>query len=119
MTPEDEARLGHMLEAAKKAIGFAAGISRGDLETDEIRVLAITRLLEIVGEAARNVSTETKNLAAELPWREIAGTRDRLIHGCFAVDLNIVWQIVTFDLPLLVNRLEVLLEPRSGPTGQS
>jgi uncharacterized protein with HEPN domain len=63
--------------------------------------LALVRLLEIIGEAARRVSVGLRESHPEIPWAEIAGTRDRLIHGYFDVDLDIVWGIVTQDLPAL------------------
>ena len=72
-------------------------------------MLALTRLLEIVGEAAKNVSEPTRALAPAVPWRQIAGTRDRIIHGDFDVNLDIVWEIVSVDLPRLVPELDRLI----------
>ena len=110
MTPEDEVRLRHMLDAAKKALQYFKGESRQEIDSDEIRVLAVTRLIEVLGEAAKNVSEMTRNRSPEIPWRKIAGTRDRLIHGYFNVDLDILWQITTVDLPVLIEHLERLLQ---------
>lgn len=95
-----------MLEAATKAIAFSRGQERIVLDIDEMRALAIVRLLEIVGEAARAVTDTTRAQFPEVPWRQIAGTRDRLIHGYEAVDLDIVWAIVTGDLPPLVDQID-------------
>ncbi len=108
MSP-DEVRLQHMLDAAQKAVNFTQGRTRADLETDELLTLALVRLLEIVGEAAKNVSHETKEMAPQIPWRQIAGTRDRLIHGYFAVDLDVLWAIISCDLPPLMAELRHLL----------
>jgi uncharacterized protein with HEPN domain len=102
-------RLRHMLDAARKAFEYFKGRSRQQIDSDEIRVLAVTRLFEILGEAAKNVSEVTKNRSPEIPWREIAGTRNRLIHGYFNVDLDILWQITTADIPFLIEQLEKLL----------
>jgi len=113
MTPEDEVRLRHMLDAAKKALQYFKGESRQEIDSDEIRVLAVTRLIEVLGEAAKNVSEITRNRSPEIPWREIAWTRDRLIHGYFNVDLDILWQITTVDLPVLIEHLERLLQSDS------
>jgi uncharacterized protein with HEPN domain len=63
-------------------------------------------LLEIIGEAARSVSTEKRAQLSDIPWREITGTRDRLIHAYPDVNLDIVWKTVTKDLPTLVAALE-------------
>ena len=101
--PPDELRLRHMLDAARKVSGFVHSRSRSDLDSDEQLTLAIVRLLEIMGEAAKQVSGQTRAAHPGIPWRDIAGTRDRLIHGYFEVDLDVVWSIATRDLPGLVN----------------
>ncbi len=66
------------------------GRARTDLETDGLLTLALVRLSETVGEAAKNVSRGTRDRAPQIPWRQIAGTRDPLIHGYFAVDLEVL-----------------------------
>jgi uncharacterized protein with HEPN domain len=103
---QDDVRLRHMLDAAQKAVRFTAARSRQDLDSDEILLLAVVRLLEIIGEAAKNVSSSTRDQLPQVPWRQIAGTRDRLTHGYFAVDYDIVWAIITRDLPPLIVALE-------------
>ena len=75
MQPEDLIRLRHMLDAAKKAVGFAKGKFETDFSKDEKLALALVRLLEIVGEAARNVSNDIRKSHPEIPWKEISGTR--------------------------------------------
>lgn len=107
----DEVRLQHMLDAAQKAINYMHSRSRADLETDELLMLALVRLLEIIGEAAKNVSRETREQAPHISWRQIAGTRDRLIHGYFAVDLDVLWTIINHDLPPLIAELQHLRSP--------
>ena len=109
LSDEDRVRLSHMLEAAEKAVRFAEGTSRTDLDTDEKLSLSLVRLLEIVGEAARAVSQETRDAWPSIPWKAIAGTRDRLIHGYFNVDLDVVSAIVGNDLPALITQLKDLL----------
>lgn len=98
-----------MLDAARKAVEFVQGLNRQDLDKDEKLGFALHRLLEIIGEAAKNVSPETRQRCPGIAWKEIAGTRDRLIHGYFDVDLDVVWQIVTQDLPPLVTELEKIV----------
>ena len=102
-------RLRHMLDAARKARQFAQGRTRTDLETDEMVALALVRLLEVIGEAASAVTEDIRKRAPQIPWKEIAGTRNRLVHGYFDVDLDIVWEIVTADLPPLITALERLI----------
>jgi uncharacterized protein with HEPN domain len=97
-----------MIEAARKAVGFAAGRSRLDLDADELFALAATRLVEILGEAARHVPDDFRDAHPEVPWRAVAGTRDKLIHGYFDVDYDILWEILSKDLPALIPLLESL-----------
>jgi uncharacterized protein with HEPN domain len=109
---DDDIRLRHMLDAARQAIAFVQGRDRGDLDRDVQLALALTRLIEVVGEAAKNVANETRDQLPQVPWRPIAGTRDRLAHAYFDVDLDRLWQIVVGDLPPLVVALESFLGAR-------
>ena len=106
---DDMVRLRHMLDAAHKAMEYLSDCARGDLDSDEKLTLAIVRLLEILGEAAKNVSKECQAECPNIPWRQIADTRDRLIHGYFDVDLDVVWEIVKADLPRLIAELNKAL----------
>jgi uncharacterized protein with HEPN domain len=87
-------------------VAFVQGRARPDLDKDLQLTLALTRLVEIIGEAAKNVSVETSARLPDVPWRAIAGTRDRLVHAYFDVDHDRLWQIVSVDLPALVDQLE-------------
>lgn len=109
MSKRDRRRLRDMLNAAQKALSFAEGRSRQDLDSNEMLALALVRLLEVIGEAARFVPDEIKANHPEVQWREIAATRNRLIHGYFSVDLDIVWAIIQNDLPPLVEHLETMV----------
>ena len=106
---KDEDRLRHMLDAARKAVEFVAGKDRGHLDRDEQLSLALIRLLEIIGEAATNMSSDFCQAHPEIPWKRIAGTRNRLIHGYFDIDFDILWQIVTTQLPPLISQLEKIV----------
>ena len=108
---DDALRLRHMLEAAQKAVLFAANRTRQDLDADEQFALALTRLLEIIGEAAGSVSDHVRTHNPTIPWRAIIGTRNRLIHGYFDVDLDVLWHIVAHDLPVLIAELERIPPP--------
>ena len=74
--------------------------------------LALTRLLEITGEAASRVPEDVRERHPEIPWPQIVGLRNRLIHGYDSVDLNILWQIVTSDLPPLIVSLESIINEK-------
>jgi len=103
-----------MVEAAQKALHFTAGKSRKDLTTDEQLALAVVRLIEIIGEAAAKVTPQLQEKYPSIPWKEIVGTRNRLIHGYEEVDLDIVWQIVTTDLRPLVPNLQEVINKEGG-----
>jgi uncharacterized protein with HEPN domain len=98
-----------MRDATRQALDFTAGRSREDLDTDAMLMLALTRLVEIIGEAAKGVSGPTRALAPAIPWRDIAGTRDRIAHGYYDINLDTVWDILTLDLPKLARELEYLI----------
>lgn len=98
-----------MLDAARKAHNFLSDRSRQDFADDERLSLSVIHLLEIVGEAAKRVSEEFRRAHPEIPWTEAAKTRDRLAHGYMSVDLQVVWRIVTDDLPPLISSLETLV----------
>ena len=112
---DTQTRLKHMRDAAAKAVQFVQGRNRSDLDTDEMLALALVRLLEIVGEAAKGVEESVRQMRPLIPWKQIAGTRDCLIHGYFDVDHDIVWAILTNDLPPLIAELEAMLASSPVP----
>ncbi len=109
MPKSEQVRLRHMLDAAREAASFVHGKTRADLDTDRQLNLSLVRLIEIIGEAAQQVSAVTQQRHTEIPWPDIIGMRHRLIHGYDEVDLDIVWQVVTHDLPPLVTALQKML----------
>ncbi len=111
MPPDDDVRLRHLVDAAERAIRFSSGRSRADLDVDDMLTLALTKLVEIVGEAAKQVSGETKAAHPEIPWSAAARMRDRLVHHDFDIDLDVLWSTVRDDLPAL---LDLIPPPESG-----
>lgn len=99
---DDSIRIQHLIEAADKAVTFAAGKQRSELDDDELLRLALIKLVEIVGEAAKQVSEPTRQAYASVPWSAAARMRDRLIHHYFDVNLDILWTTITVDLPALL-----------------
>jgi uncharacterized protein with HEPN domain len=79
---------------------------REDLDTDAVLAAALERFIEVVGEAASRVSPTTRERLSGIPWTEIVGMRNRLIHGYASVDHDVVWTVVSRDLPALVSTLE-------------
>ena len=109
MQKDDVIRLKHMLDAAKEAIGFCQGKNRKSLDADRQLVLALVKDIEIIGEAAVSISKEIKNDCPEIPWQEIIGMRNRLIHAYLTINLNILWKTVIEDLPPLIVSLENII----------
>jgi len=75
-----------------------------------VLVLALTRLIEVVGEAAKNVSPNLRERHSDVPWKLMAGTRDRLIHGYDRVDVDVLWDIIKVDLPPLIATLQATVD---------
>lgn len=98
-----------MLQSAKLAISYAAERSREDFLTDIQFQDSVIRRLLIIGEAARRVSDQTRRATPEVPWTDINGMRNRLVHKYDDIDLDIVWDTVQKSLPMLVSELEKIL----------
>lgn len=117
MLPEqDRIRMRHMLDACRQAREFAHGRARSDLDRNTMLSFAVVRAIEIIGEAAAKVTPEGRDSCPGLPWPDIVGMRNRLIHAYFDVNLDHVWTTLTDDLPFLESELARILVPSdSGP----
>lgn len=104
-------RMRHMLDHAKEVLALVQGRKRADLDTDRALNLQVVHLLEIVGEAAGGVTEDERSKHPGIPWARIVGLRNRLVHEYDAVDFDIVWKIVTEDVPPLVKELEKIVPP--------
>jgi uncharacterized protein with HEPN domain len=113
---DDRIRLQHMLDAARKAVRLAAGRKREDLEAeDEPLPHALVQLISVIGEAAGKVHPATCSEREEIPWPDIVGMRNRLIHAYFDINLDILWATVQDGLPPLIQSLEsALAEDEQG-----
>ena len=94
MQKDDLVYTGHMLDMARKALRLVQGKSRRDYEQDETLSLALTHLLQVVGEAARKVSPQFRERHRDIPWVAIVGLRHRVVHNYLHVDLDLVWDVV-------------------------
>ncbi len=108
MHKDDRTRLRHMLEAVQEATAFARGRTREDLNRDRMLVLSLVKEIEIVGEAASQLSQEAREQLPGVPWVDIIGMRNRLVHAYFDINLNILWKTVQNDLPPLITELAKL-----------
>jgi uncharacterized protein with HEPN domain len=98
-----------MLENAKRAIQFTEGMKFEDFSKDDKTVYAVIRAVEIIGEAARNVPEKVRAKYARIPWRDVAGMRDKLIHQYFGINMQVVWQTIHDDLPPPISALEEIV----------
>lgn len=108
MRSEDRIRFRHMMDAAESISAFITGRRREDLDTDRMLLFAVVRAIEVIGEAAGKVSEEARAEAPDIPWAAIVSMRNRLIHGYFDIDTEVVWKTVTEELPALLPRLRAL-----------
>ncbi|MEW5803676.1 MAG: HepT-like ribonuclease domain-containing protein [bacterium] len=110
MIKNDTVRLHHILDAAQEAVAlYRSSHSCADLSTQRMLSLSLVRLLEIVGEAARGVSPAFREAHPDIAWKKMIGMRDRLIHGYFDVNLDMVRETVIEDLPFLIAQLEKVM----------
>ena len=109
MLPRELNYLVDILEAARLLQKFVEGVNQDTFENDLMRQAAVMRQLEIMGEAARRLSEETRQELSEIPWHQIIVMRNRLIHVYDDVDLAIVWDTVQNDLPPLMSQLEKIV----------
>jgi uncharacterized protein with HEPN domain len=100
--------------AAVKAQTFVAGMSYDAFAADDKTVFAVVRALEILGEAAKRSPQEVRDRNPGVPWRAMAGIRDKLIHDYTSVNLEVVWKTVEEDLPGLVVQIESIIRAMPG-----
>jgi len=105
MRESDRIRLRHMLDAADEAICFARDRNRADLEGNRLLALGLVKCVEVIGEAASRVTAEMRAELHQIPWADVVGMRNRLVHAYFDVDLDQVWRTVRDDLPPLAAEL--------------
>ena len=99
MNANDTVRLQHMLDAAREALAFTSGKARDALDTERMMVLALVKCIEIIGEAARHLPSGLTDRYPEIPWIDVVGMRNRVIHEYRRVRLDRVWNTVHQDLP--------------------
>ena len=96
--------------AARKALQFVEGVAYEDFLADEKTVYAVVRALEIIGEATKRIPPDIRDRYPRIPWRSMAGIRDKLIHDYVGVNLEVVWRTLTEDLPPLLSTIERVID---------
>jgi uncharacterized protein with HEPN domain len=109
MQKNDLVYAGHMLDTARAIVSKIAGKSRADFDADEDLRLALTHLIQTIGESARRVSPAFQQSHPQVPWKKIVGMRHKVVHDYLQVDFEIVWDVATVKLPPLVRELSKIV----------
>lgn len=105
----DRVYIQHILDAIEKIERYVEGVSLTSLTEDEMRVDAVVRELEIIGEASNNLTEDFRAAHQDVPWQQVRGMRNRIVHEYFGVDIAVVWQTTQDDLPKLKELLKRLV----------
>jgi uncharacterized protein with HEPN domain len=106
----DTAYLLDILHASKSIMQFTEGLTEEAFYKSGLHQSAVIRQLEIIGEAAKKISEETRTAHSNIPWKKMAGLRDVLIHAYDTVDVRMVWRLLREDLPQLITSLEKIVQ---------
>lgn len=109
MKKDDLVYVNHIMDSIKDIEEFVSGADNKKFQEDKMLKYAVVRCIEIIGEASKNFSTEFKKKHADIPWKEITGMRDKVIHDYGGVDYNLVWMVVQKDMPVLKKKLKSIL----------
>jgi uncharacterized protein with HEPN domain len=111
MSDDESMYMGHMLDMALQAIEISQGKEKQDFNDDTNLRLALTHIVQVIGEAARRVPEKIRQKHPSIPWKEIVGMRSKIVHDYMSVDEDAVWKVVTEELPDLVDKLENIVPP--------
>jgi len=106
--------LGHMLDVSIQAVEKIRGKNWEDFDEDENLRLALAHLVQMIGEAARRVSPQSQQTYSQIPWSDVIGMRHKIVHDYLDVDFDVVWEVVTRDLPELISLLLPIVPPSPG-----
>ena len=110
----ENAYLGDILESARLIQKYVSGTEQDEFEKDMLLQDALVRRLEIIGEATKHLSENFRLSRPDLPWKQMAGMRDVLIHDYDTVDLDLLWDTATQSIPALISQLELLVPPKGN-----
>jgi len=117
MAKDDLVYVGHMLDTVRKAVEKTRSLSRKAYDDDENLRMALTHLIQVIGEAARRVSPEFRAAHPEIPWKAIVGMRHKVVHDYMNVDTEVVWRTATQELGPLLAKIEKIAPPDENTTG--
>ena len=96
-------------ESCIRLTDYTTGLDRDEVFSDKMRFDGILHNFHIIGEAVKKLPTELRDQHTDIPWKEIAGMRDLIAHAYFALDLEILWQGVQTDIPILLKRVQEMI----------
>ena len=105
--------LNDIYDSVNKGIAFIKEMTYEDFSNDEKTQFALIRVIEIIGEASKKIPPDIKDQSQEIPWREISGMRDLLVHDYFGVNIQVVWETAKNDLPELKEKIQKLIQDLS------
>ena len=113
----DSASLLDIANAARRVIRFVDGVTRDAFEHNEEKQAAVVYQIAVIGEATKRVSQDVRRQYAEIPWSQMAGMRDRLLHGYDRINIDRVWEVAIHEMPALLSKIAPLLpvEPTDPP----
>jgi len=107
-------RLKHIVDACQEALSFIDGCNQADVNTNRMLALSLVKELEIIGEAANNISKDCQERYPQVSWKQIVSMRNRLVHAYFGINYDIVWKTVSESLPILLMQIEYIIENESN-----
>lgn len=110
MKKDDSIYLNHILDSIERIEAYTEGMEKDDFFSNNLVQDGTIRQIEIIGEAAKNLSKDLRDNNPQIPWSDIAGMRDRLIHHYFRVNIEAVWDTVKVDIPALKDEILMILD---------
>ena len=110
MKKDNSVYIRHIMDSISRIERYTKGMGKRDFLGDELVQAGVVRELEIIGEAAKQLSQNFKTKHDNIPWKMMAGMRDKLIHDYFGVDMDAVWNTLVIDIPRMKGKIQKLLE---------
>ena len=110
MKKKDIVYIKHIRDAIDLILDYTKELNKTSFSSKEVVQDAVIRRIQVIGEAVKNVSTIFREKYTEIPWKKISGMRDKIIHGYFNVDIDIVWKVIVKDIPILKKNIEEIIK---------